>query len=146
MTTDTMDDLNNAIATMGGNWVKLNKIEHGTVDGEIVAFERRDKTFEGAIVMKKGTQTPRIEWVFTLKVADLDPDIADDDGLRKLSLNESGQRAIAAAVKIAGKPAEIGGRVKIKVTADGKTSTDQAEYKAVYEPPTAKVAIDTDDF
>lgn len=140
----SLDELNNAVASVGGSWVKLQKVGD-TIEGEIVAFEKRNRTDpQGNVVMKRGTDTPRIEWLFTLKVDDLEG--PDDDGLRKLPANESMQRAIATAIKEAGVQAEVGGRLKVGVKADPPDTYSQAEYQARYTAPAAKVDINPDDF
>lgn len=139
-----LDQLNQAAENMGGTWLKLNRKEHGVVEGLLVDFEIRDKTFEGAPVLSRKSGEVRKEWVLTLRCT---PDASepDDDGLRKLSLNEAGQRALARAIKESGHKAEAGGTVKIKVVADPETSTQQAEYAAKYEPPAKPLTSDIDE-
>lgn len=135
-----LDTINEAIENSGGAWLKLNRIEHGPVEGDIVDVEVRDKTFEGAAVLSRKSGQPRKEWVVTLR---LDPDKREnpeDDGLRKLSLNESGQRAFAAAVKEAKSKVDVGGRLKIAVKVDPPSDREQAEYQARYTPPVAGAA------
>lgn len=145
--TDSLSDLNDAIATIGGNWVTLYAVEHPPVEGVIVAFEKRDRTDpDGNVVYKKGTTTPRKVWTFTIKVDELDADDANDEGLRKIDLNESAQRAVATAVKASGHHAVVGGRLKIGVKADAPDKFKQAEYQAKYTPPAATLAIDEDEF
>src|SRR5690606_33717812 len=106
-----LDELAEAAASLGGKWVKLQKKADGAIEGKVVAFEKRNRTDpDGNVVYKRGTQTPRIEWLFTLEV---DPELRegpDDDGIRKLAANESMQWAIAAAIKEAGGTPNIGDR------------------------------------
>lgn len=143
----SLDALNSAAQSLGGSWVKLNdKNEHPPVEGEIVDFEIRDRTdMNGDIVYKKGTTTARKEWVITLRVDDSLIDDPNDDGLRKLSLNESGQRAVAAAIKEAGVAAETGGVLKIGVAENAPDKFSQATYRARYTPPAKPLAIPADD-
>lgn len=134
----SMDALNEAVASVGGSWVKLRNSDDPPIEGTIVSFEKRDRTDpNGDVVYKRGTQTPRTEWVFTLQTGIRDSD--EDDGVRKLPCNESMQRAISEAIKASGRPAEEGGTLKVGVASDPEDSFSQAEYKARYTPP----AIDT---
>lgn len=140
----SIDALNEALASTGGAWVKLRDTDDNPVTGEILEFEKRDRTNpQGDIVYKRGTQKPRTEWVFTLQTEQRDPAIEDDDGIRKLACNEAMQHAIREAITAAGKTAEKGGTLKVKVSANRESEYEQAEYTAVYEAP--KV-IDTDGF
>lgn len=129
-----LDQLNTEAASVGGNFVKLRTKADGIIEGEVLAFEVRDRTYEGAVVFKKGTTTPRKEWVLTLRVA------GGDDPV-KLSLNESGQRAVANALREAGVKAKEGDTLKIAVKTDPAKDTDQAEYKASWTPGTAALDI-----
>ena len=125
-----LNELNEDVARSGGGWVKLNRVEHGTLKGIVVDVETREKTFEGAPVLSRKTGKPRMERVFTL-ITDLrDPEVDDDKGIRKLGANEGAYFAILDAPKESKATAEIGDTVEIKVTADPPTSTSQAEYKA----------------
>lgn len=136
-----LDQLNDEIASFGGEWVKLNRKEHGALEGEIVDVEVREKSFEGQVVLSRKTGQPRKEWVVTLRVPETERDGADDDGIRKVSLNESGQRAFAAAVKAAKAKVEAGGTLKIGVKADPATDREQAEYQARYTPPAKTIDL-----
>ena len=121
-----LDNLDRAAASMGGNWAKLRSTDDPPIEGKVVAFEERDKTFEGAVVLNRKTQQPRREWVFTL-------DVGEDQPVN-LSLNESGQRAVAAALRDAGaKPAE-GDTLKIAVKSNPPSDREQAEYQARWTP------------
>lgn len=143
----SIDALNEAVASSGGTWVKLRTISDGVIAGKILDFEKRDRTDpDGNVVYKKGTQTPRTEWVFTLEVDQSERDGTEDDGVRKLPCNESMQRAISEAIKAAGKPAEVGGTLKVKVAADPEDTFSQADYKAEYSPPAKVIPVDTDGF
>lgn len=139
---NTLDALNTAAQSMGGRWLKLRTTDDPAVDGVLLDFEQRQKTFEGEVVRSRKSGDPRIEWVFTFQTNARDDD--DDDGIRKWSANESAQRAVAAAIKEAKVKAETGGRLKVKVKADPENDRSQAEYVARYEPP-VKTA-DADDF
>lgn len=129
------DDINDAISTMGARWIKQRTTTDPPVDGTIVSYESRNKTFEGAPVLNRKTGQPRIEWAFTLQTADRDG--ADDDGIRRYGAAESCQRAIAEAVKETGQKLAVGGRLQIKVSANAPTDRDQPAYRAKYTPPAA---------
>lgn len=137
-----MDALNDEIASSGGSWVKLISSDDAPVEGTIIEFEKRDRrTPQGEVVLSKKTGKPRIEWVFTLQTDRRDDD--DDDGIRKLSCNESLRFTIADAIRDAGKPAEVGGTLKVGfVSRDDEYS--QAVYQAKYTPPVK--TIDTEGF
>ena len=140
-----LTELNQAVASVGGSWVKL-QAKGDVIEGEITAFEKRPRTDpQGNVVMKRGTDTPRIEWLFTLKVDADQLEGPDDDGLRKLPANESMQRAIASAIKEAGVQAEVGGRLKVGVKADRPDDFSQAEYQAKYTAPMAKLDVNVDE-
>lgn len=131
----TLDDLNHAVTQQGARWIKLRATTDPAVDGEILAFEQREMSWQGAPVLNSKTGAPRIEWIFTLLTTLRDDD--EDDGTRKLPANESMQRAIGAAIKAAGAKAEIGGRLQVAVSEDPANATDQAGYRAKYTPPAA---------
>ena len=131
-----MTDINQAAETMSGEWVKLTRREHGTIEGRVVNFEARPMTFEGAPVLNRKTGTPRTEWVFTV--------FADDGETVKFCLKESGQRAVAAAIKEAGTEAKNGDRIKIAVAADPETDTSQPTYQVRWTPDATPLDIPTD--
>ena len=76
-----LDDLNRVVASSGGGWFKLNRIEHGTLKGIVVDVETREKTFEGSVVLSRKTGKPRQERVFTLITDQRDPD--DDEQVQQ---------------------------------------------------------------
>lgn len=138
----SLSDLNDLAARSGGTWVNL-KQKGDKIRGRMVDFENRPKTYEGEPVVSRKTGKQRYEFVFTLEIPAEDGTGPDDDLLRKVSLNESGQRAVIKALKDTGAQAEIGGTWEIAVAADPATKTDQAEYVARYTPPTKTVDLPT---
>lgn len=138
----SLDSLNNAIASIGGTWVKLRTKADPPVDGTILDFEERGKTFEGQPVLSRKSGEQRIEWLFTLQCAG---DGADDDGVRKLTANESMQRAIAKAIRDTKTQAAKGGRLQVAVASDPENEREQAEYVARYSPPALPIG-DADPF
>lgn len=142
-----LDELAEAAASLGGKWVKLQKKADGAIEGTVLAFEKRNRTDpEGNVVFRRGTQTPRIEWLFTLKV---DPELRegpDDDGIRKLAANESMQRAIAQAIKDAGGTPNLGDRLKVGVREDPKDTYSQAEYQARWTKAAPAIELSDEEF
>lgn len=132
-----IDELNEAIAQGGGAYVKINRKEHGVLEGTILNAEVRGKTFEGQPVLSRKSGKQRQEWLLTLQTEHRDPEKEDDDGVRKFAANEGAQFAIRDAVKAADSKLEIGGSLKIAVTKDPASSQEQATYKAKYEAPKA---------
>ena len=132
----SLSELNDAAARSGGTWVSL-KTQGDKIRGRMVDFENRPKTFEGEPVLSRKTGKQRYEFVFTLETDDTDG--PDDDGIRKVSLNEAGQRAVLKALRDAGAEAAIGGYWEIAVTADPPNSKSQAEFAARYTAPAKTV-------
>ena len=131
-----LDQLNTAAASLGGQWRKLRTTDDGVIEGTVLAFEEREKTFEGAPVLNRKTGAPRKEWVFTLAVA------GEDDPV-KVSLNESGQRAVAAALREAGAKAKEGDTLKIGVKVNAASDREQPEYQARWTPAAAPLDVPT---
>jgi hypothetical protein len=132
-----MTDINTAAEALTGEWVKLNRKEHGTIEGRVVNFEQRPMTFEGAPVLNRKTGAPRTEWVLAVQT--------DGGDTIKFSLKEAGQRAISDAIKASGTPAKNGDRLKIAVTADPATDREQATYQARWTSDNTPLNIPTDD-
>lgn len=131
-----LDQLNTAAASLGCNWAKLRTREDGTIEGRVLAFEDREKSFEGSVVLNRKTGQPRREWVFTLDTGEEEP--------VKLALNESGQRAVAAALREAGAKAKEGDTLKIDVKADPPSDREQAEYQARWTSAAAPLGVPAD--
>lgn len=133
----TLDELDQAAASMGGNWAKLRTTDDPPVEGRVLAFEQRAKQFEGTPVLNRKTGAPRYEWVFTLDTGDEEP--------TKVSLNESAQRAVAAALKQAGAKPTVGDTLKIGVRANPASDREQAEYQARWTKNAAPLNVPTSD-
>lgn len=129
----SMDDFNQRLESTGGTWIKMND-EGNEARGELVSLEYRDlRNMQGELVKsKKGNQ--RVELIVTIRIDEDERTDADDDGIRKFSLKESGQYALAAAIKQSGKKAEQGGRVGMRCLGR-KDSMSQPDYEAGYKPP-----------
>lgn len=137
----SLSELNEAVARSGGTWIGLRE-KGDRVEGTIIDFEERPKTFEGEPVLSRKSGQQRMEWVFTLQTGESEG--AADDGVRKVSLDENGQRAVKKAIKDAGSPAVVGGTLIIAVVADRETPTSQCEKKAKYTPPVKEIAVPVD--
>ena len=133
----TLDDLNQAAASLGGEWAKLRTTDDPTIEGKVVAFEVRDKSFEGAPVLNRKTGQPRKEWIFTLDTG--------NGETTKISLNESAQRAVSSALKEAGSTAKVGDTLKIGVAEDPPSDREQAIYRARWTPAPASLGVPADD-
>lgn len=130
-----LDQLNQAAASIGGSWVKLRTTDDPPVEGKVLSFEIRDRTTpDGDVVYKKGTTTARKEWVFALEVDGSEEPV-------KLSLNESGQRAVGDALKEAGAQAKEGDVLKIAVKENPASSYEQATYQARWTSTAATLAV-----
>lgn len=123
------DELNQEISKSGGTYVKLNRKEHGVLEGVILDAEVRDKTYEGQVIVSRKSGKPRKEWLFTLDTGGEEP--------VKFAANEGAQFAIRQAVKDAGGKLEKGGILKVGVKTDPASTTEQAEYQAKYTAPTS---------
>lgn len=94
--------------------------------------------------------TPMKQMIVTLQTEARDPEVENDDGVRKLYVGSKGMReALAAAVKLTGSGGiAIGGTLGIKYARDGeqpkKGFNPPKEYVAKYEPPTVAVSDDYD--
>lgn len=135
-----LDQLNEAASRIGGKWVKLRD-QGDVLEGVVLDFELREKSYEGQPVVSRSTGKPRIEWLFTIQT-ELRED-AEDDGIRKFPANESAQRAIAAAIKECGQPAKKGDHLKVGVKTPPKSTTDQAEYQARWTSAAEELQVPT---
>jgi hypothetical protein len=133
-----MTDINTAAQAIGGDWTKLTRKEHGTIEGRVIGFEQRPMTFEGAPVLNRKTGAPRTEWVLAVQT--------DDGDTLRFSLKEAGQRAIAEAIRESGaSPAKNGDRLKIAVIEDPQDDRSQPVYKARWTPDSTPLDILVDD-
>jgi len=133
-----LDELANAAASLGGSWAKLRTTDDPSVEGKVLGFENRPKTFEGAPVLNRKTGAPRMEWVFTLDCGGEDP--------VKVSLNESAQRAVSAALRAANCTApKAGDTLKIGVKSNPANDREQAEYQARWSVGAASLDVPVSD-
>lgn len=119
-------------AAAGGEYVKLNRIEHGTLQGTLVDVSIRTKVWKKKEVTNKDG-VPRKEWILVIETK---------DGVKKFAANESAQWAIQGTLKDNQQLAK-GGRIQIKVVEDPEDNTSQAEYKVFYSDPVQEFPVDT---
>lgn len=120
-------------------------------EGYIAAVEmgqQRDPKDNSPKVWDDGS--PMMQMIITLNTNERDPQIENDNGVRKLYVASKGMReALAAAVKLTGAGGvAIGGWLGMKFIREGER-TNRAfnppkEYAARYEPPT--VSVDDDGY
>lgn len=131
-----LSDFYDDAANRGGRWTKLKEAGDKVI-GTLLDLDVRDKRdLEGAVVLGKKSGKPRKEYVLTFEVDDRDG--PDDDGVRKLSLNESGQTAFVAAYKAAGGGDIAGARFAVQVTAEAPDKFSQASYACTIRKGAAK--------
>lgn len=90
---------------------------------------------------------PMMQLVITLDTGVIDPDVEDDDGVRKIYAKAQMLGAIRDAVKKSGHKGKtlVGGNLAVKYVRDGETKkrgfNPPKVYAAFYEPPSAVDAI-----
>lgn len=91
---------------------------------------------------------PKMQAVITIRTDVRDPQIENDNGVRRIFVGSKGMReAIAAAVKKSdATELKVGGKIGVKYTRDGDENENGLNppkvYAAKYEPPPAAVADD----
>lgn len=127
----------------GGVWVKV-KDTGDKVVGTIVDIDIRDRRdMEGNVVLAKKSGKPRKEYVVTFEADERDG--ADDGGIRKLSLNESGQAAFVSAYKASGGGDIAGARFAFQCTASAPDKFSQATYACSIKKGAKPVTVPVDE-
>jgi hypothetical protein len=113
----------------------------GTVHrGKIVSYEKTQQTdIDGELKFFKSGD-PMFQIVFTLDTDDRDPDIEDDNGVRRLFAKGQMLGAIKGAIAAAKwKSSLVGGTLAIKFEAEGEASqrgySKPKVYKVKFTPP-----------
>lgn len=110
----------------GGKWIRLAEVGDKVV-GTIIDIEVRDRrTPDGEVVANKKTGKPRKEYVVTLEIDDREDD--EDDGIRKVSCNESAQDAVRDAFNKAGGGDISGARFALQLVGAAPDKFSQAKY------------------
>jgi len=116
---------------------EIGAVYEGTITALDVMQARDFATHEPAF-WKDGS--PKMQAVVTLKTSERDPEIENDNGMRRLYVSSKGMReVIAAAVKKAGADGlAVGGTLGVKYVRNGEgqnKSNPPRLYGAKYEPP-----------
>ena len=141
-------DVNNFLLAGGVPSAKFPTI--GTVvKGSIVASEVNQQTdFTSNTPKFYDDGKPMMQAVITLQTDERDPDINDDDGLRKLYVRGQMLAAVREAIKAAKAELEIGGILAVQYASD-KASEKRGfnpakQYVAQYQPPATGTAATND--
>lgn len=142
--TETSDTVNDFLLGGGGATAKFPTI--GTVHvGTILNTELRDQTnMETGEVLKWPDGNPRKQIVVTIQTEESDPEIEDDDGIRKLYAK--GQ--LLAVLREAARPhggLRNGGKIRVKYEADGKAETKGFNPPKQYSVKYLVPAFDVDE-
>ena len=119
-----------------------------TVKGVVEAAVVTDQTDLDGNVRTWSDGNPRKQVVITLATDERDPEIADDDGRRKLYVKGQMTVALREALKSAGvKGLEVGGMLAVQYEKDGEPSKPGFNppkiYKAQFKPaPKSAVSVD----
>jgi len=115
---------------------------NGKVVAESLQQQRDLQTGEKKFWDDEKTE-PMMQLVITIDTGVIDPEIEDDDGVRKIYAKAQMLGAIRDAVKKSGHKGKslIGGNLAVKYVRDGETKkrgfNPPKIYAALYEPPTA---------
>lgn len=138
-----MTDANTLI--MGNSMPSCTFLEVGTVhEGTILALDAKQaRKFQSQELDVWPDGQPKMQAVVTLQTQERDPEVENDNGMRRLYVASKGMRgAIAAAVKKAGCTGlAIGGTLGVRYVRDdpdGKNKQNLPKvYGVKYEPPPA---------
>lgn len=91
-----------------------------TVKGTVTGAEVKQQTDLDGKPKSWDDGNPRMQLVVTLATEERDPEIADDDGSRRLFIKGAMLKAVREAIKTAGaRTIETGGTLAVKYTGDG---------------------------
>jgi hypothetical protein len=136
-------DVNTFLASAGAPSAKFEDIG-ATVTGEILDAEVRDQTnFTTNEVETWPDGKPKKQVVITLQTEEIDPEIDDDDGVRRVFAKNQMLSELRKAVGKGG--IEVGGKLWIKFDSEGVAKTKGFNkpkiYKVRYQPPTKTVDL-----
>ncbi|QAY02799.1 hypothetical protein SEA_NIKLAS_68 [Mycobacterium Phage Niklas] len=126
----------------GGGPASAKFKNHGDTVGGLIAVEpeqrqQTDLETNEPLVWKDGS--PRMQLVVTVQTDLSDPEIEDDDGLRRLFVKGEMRKAVQKAVIAAGaKGLDVGGELHVTYVGDGEKKgklTPPKLYSAVYKKP-----------
>lgn len=138
------NDVNDFLFAGGAPSAKFPTI--GTlVKGTVVSSEVTQQTdLDGKLkYWDNDTNKPMMQAVITLQTDLRDPEIDDDQGLRRLFVKGQMQAALRDALQKAGAKLEVGGTLAVKYEKDEKASkagyNPKKVYVAAYQAPTSSV-------
>jgi len=129
----SFDDLNENIRRSSGSYINLRK-EGDEFTGILVDVKVQDMMFKGVPSKNLKTGEQRIEWMFTLEMA--------DGSIRKWAAREVAQYAIKQTLAKGDLKLERGGKIYVKATGDSVQGQSQAPVVVEYIPP-AFLSVDT---
>ncbi|QFP94851.1 hypothetical protein SEA_MARSHAWN_65 [Mycobacterium phage Marshawn] len=134
---------NDSYGFLGGGGPASAKFKnHGDIVGGAIAAEpeerqQTDLDTNEPLVWKDGS--PRKQLVVTVQTDLSDPDVEDDDGLRRLFVKGEMRKAVQKAVIAAGaKGLDVGGELYVTYVGDGEKKghlTPPKLYRAEYRKP-----------
>jgi len=118
-----------------------------TVRGTVIRSEVAQQTdYASGTALTWDDGSPKMQVIITLQTDERDPQIADDDGQRKLYVRGQMQAAIREALRTAGAKLEAGGLLGVQYIADKPSEkrgfNPAKQYQAQYQPPAAVAAND----
>ncbi|QAX95607.1 hypothetical protein I5H03_gp039 [Mycobacterium phage Nibb] len=139
---------NDSYGFLGGGGPASAKFKsHGDVVGGVIAVEpesrqQTDLDTNEPLTWKDGS--PRMQLVVTLQTDLTDPDVEDDDGMRRVFVKGEMRKAVQKAVIAAGaKGLDVGGELTLTYVGDGEKKghlTPPKLYSATYKKPAAGAA------
>ncbi|AEK09876.1 hypothetical protein FGG30_gp066 [Mycobacterium phage Pixie] len=134
---------NDSYGFLGGGGPASAKFKsHGDVVGGVIAVEpeqrqQTDLNTNEPLTWKDGS--PRMQLVVTVQTDLNDPEIEDDDGMRRLFVKGEMRKAVQKAVIAAGaKGLDVGGELFVTYVGDGEKKgnlTPPKLYSATYKKP-----------
>lgn len=144
MTNDVNEFLNQG-GVPSAKFDAVGKVVKGTVTAAEVQQQR---DFDTGQPKNWDDGKPMMQLVITLQTDERDPEVEDDEGLRRLFAKGNMLNAIREAVRKSGGKLENGGKLAVKYTGDGEAKkrgfSPPKIYTAQYEAPSA-VAPDVAD-
>lgn len=123
----------------------VGKVVKGTITSAEVGQQR---DFTTGLPKSWDDGKPMMQLVITLQTDERDPEVEDDEGIRRLFARANMLNAVREAVRKTGGKLEVGGKLAVKYTGDGEAKTRGHNapklYSAQYEAPTAS-AVSVDD-
>ncbi len=136
---------NDSYGFLGGGGPASAKFKsHGDTVGGVIAVEpeqrqQTDMKTNEPLTWKDGS--PRLQLVVTVQTDLIDPEVEDDDGMRRLFVKGEMRKAVQKAVIAAGaKGLDVGGELHVTYVGDGEKQGNLSApklYSATYKKPAA---------